>query len=633
ERCQVELLAEGVTPPTALLPPGTRPGPYLRELCEAALPRLYPRDDEAARRQFEHELAVVDSLDLCEFFLVVREVVEHARNRGIRCAGRGSAANSILAYLLGITSVDPLAHNLLFERFLHRGRKGMPDIDVDFDSERRDEVIAWMEERFGVEHSAMTATLITYQVKSAVREMLKVLGCDLEAIDHTGRLVSHWDDLDSLRQRRGELAASLGVSLESPLLSVLFSLVERVVGCPRHLGLHNGGMVLSRPPLSSFSPVQTSAGGVRELQFDKDDVEALGLIKFDVLGLRMLAVLSEAEAMQPGLDLERLSLDDEPTFELIRSGKTLSLFQIESPGQMSLLSRTQPRHFRDLVAQVALFRPGPLQGGMVHPYVDRRLGRAPVTYPHPCLEPILADTCGIILFQEQVLEICHQFAGMSLEEADEFRRLMSRWRDPGCMREMGESFVRQAMERHAVPRELASEVFRQVSAFVGYGFCRSHAAAFARTVYHSAYLKAHHPAAYMAAVLEHHPGFFPLSTILEEARRLGVGVLPVDAWKSQVRWSLENSALRVPLTRVQGMSPAAAASLAEARQGCSSLEALLAAVDLPVDLWESLSRAGAFDSLMTRREALWRVGLFRTDRSRTSRSLPRAGPEIRPASP
>lgn len=607
-RCLLDLLPGEVTPPTALLPAGQNPDQFLRGLCEEALPRRYPEGAEKARQQMEHELTVVSELELSEFFLVVREVTHYARSQGIRNAGRGSAANSILAYLLGITTVDPIRHRLLFERFLHRGRKGMPDIDVDFDSDRREEVIAWMEQRFGADHCAMTATIQTYQLKGAVREMMKVLGWDLKTIDKLGRSISYWDTLEALRARRTELEEMLGGP--TPLLDVLFKLVEGVLGCPRHLGLHNGGMVLTREPLACYSPVQTSAGGFREVQFDKDDVEALGLIKFDVLGLRMLAVLSEAvHLLGDSVTLEDLPLDDELTFELIRSGETMSLFQIESPGQMNLVARTQPLHFDDLIAQVALFRPGPLQGGMVHPYVLRRAGAAPVTYLHPVLEPVLADTYGIILFQEQVLEICHQFAGLSLEDADEFRRLMSKWRDPGNMQAMGQRFIDSAIEVHGCERAVAEEVFRQVSAFVGYGFCRSHAAAFALTVYHSAYLKAHHPAAYMAAVLEHKPGFFPMSTVLEEARRMGVRFLPVCAWRSGVRYALENGAVRIPLTQIHGFSRESALALVSQRQGTTLDELARAVPDLTRDHWQTLARAGAFDLHLPRREALWRVGL------------------------
>ncbi|CAN0373798.1 unnamed protein product, partial [Phaeothamnion confervicola] len=333
----------------------------------------------------------------------------------------------------------------------------------------------------------------------------------------------------------------------------------------------------------------------------------------------MLAALSEAvtlhyEDTRKWIDLENLPPDDRETYDLICSGETMSLFQIESPGQMSLLARTQPRRFGDLVIQVALFRPGPLQGGMVHPFLLRRAGVQEVDNLHPCLEPILRDTHGVIVFQEQVLEICHQFAGLSLEEADQFRSLMSKWRDPGNMQAMGEEFIEKSIATHGVSRALAQEVFRQVSAFVGYGFCRSHAAAFARTVYQSAYLKKHYPAAYMAAVMQHLPGFFPKNTVLEEARHLKVKLLPVCILKSKVKYCLEKGAIRLPFTQVKEISEDAARELVAwqnwgtRENGESFWEHLLGSVPLSLPQWESLARAGAFAAIAPRREALWRVG-------------------------
>jgi error-prone DNA polymerase len=633
-RCQLDLLPEFVTPPTALLPAGIEPDSYLRQLCLDGLAQRYPDRASQAERQLEHELSVVQELELAEFFLVVREVTEFARSRGIRYAGRGSAANSIIAYLLSITTVDPLRHRLLFERFLHRGRRGMPDIDVDFDSERRAEVIAWMEQRFGEEHAAMTANVNTYQVRGAMREMMKVLGWDSSRIDSVCQGIGPWDSLESLRARRAEVEQWVG---QTPLIEVLFALVEGLQHCPRHLSIHNGGVVLTRKPLSHFSPIQTSTGGYRQVQFDKDDVEALGLIKFDVLGLRMLAVLSEAVELHEQdsgqrIDLDQLEMDDEPTYELIRSGQTMSLFQIESPGQMALLARTQPRNFNDLVIQVALFRPGPLQGGMVNPYLQRKAGQIETEFLHPSLASILADTHGIIVFQEQVLEICHQFAGLSLDEADEFRRLMSKWRDPGNMDAMGERFVEGARDLHGVSSELAWVVFRQVSAFVGYGFCRSHAAAFARTVFHSAYLKRHVPAAYMAAVLQHKPGFFPMSTILEEARRMGVKILPVCIFRSRQTYRVEGGAVRIPLTQVAEIHLHSADQIVAWSQSFEGEEdsdfvwqSLLSQVPLDTEQWESLARAGAFDSFCPRRRALWRVGVGRPSQARSGRPLRATG--------
>lgn len=631
ESCTMDLLPGEITPPSALLPPGTSAAAHLGDLCAAGVRQRYAEEAQtAAWQQLEHEMAVVRDLELCEFFLVVHEVVQFARSQGIRYAGRGSAANSIIAYCLRITNVDPIRHRLLFERFLHRGRKGMPDIDVDFDSERRPEIITWMENRFGAAHTAMTGAVITYRARSALREMMKILGYDLETIGRVTRRFNNHDALSTLDERRAEIAAITG---PSPLLDVLFALVSGLRHCPRHLGLHNGGMVLSRSPIAQHSPLQRSANGVRQLQFDKDDVESLGLIKFDVLGLRSLSVISEAltlhaEDAGPPLDIDALPLDDEATYELIRSGKTMSVFQIESPGQWNLLARVQPRHFDDLVAEVALFRPGPLQGGMVNPYVERRNGRQQVTYLHPSLAPILADTQGIILYQEQVLEVTHQFAGMSLEEADAFRTLMSKWRDPGDMQGMRERFVAGAMRTHGVDETLAHTVFDQVAAFVGYGFCRSHAAAFAQIVYQTAWLKTHHGAAFMAGVLQHAPGFYPMSTVLEECKHMGIRILPVDVWRSGVRYRIENGAIRLPLSQVSEISPTLAARLVHGRAACTTLEALRRAVSLPPQAWDALARAGALDTRegrdegRGRRRALWHMGLMRrTESSRSAEQL------------
>jgi error-prone DNA polymerase len=448
-----------------------------------------------------------------------------------------------------------------------------------------------------------------------------------------------------VREHRKELALGLGGGQESPAIDVLCMLVERLHGCPRHLGLHSGGMILSRRPLRHLSPIQTSANGVRQVQFAKDDVESLGLIKFDVLGLRMLSVVSEAASLIETASLneanqkqkqdrspskgstvefdrtfvDHLPPDDPPTYDMICSGQTLGVFQIESPGQWNLLARSQPENFDDLVAQVALFRPGPLQGNMVHPYVARRRGLARVFYPHPCLEPVLRDTHGIILFQEQVLEVAHGFAGMNLSEADEFRRLMSKFRNPGEMEAMRAKFVAGAIATHAgtkhpVHPALAHRVFDIVAKFVGYGFCRSHAAAFARTVYQSAYLKAHYPAAYMAGVLEHKPGFYPMHTLLEEARRLGVPVLPPCILRSGVKYSLETQtcgalAIRVPLTQIQEVAVESAQSivLERALAPFTSLEDAVERLSLGRDEWENLARSGALARWGERRTVLWQV--------------------------
>lgn len=623
ERCHVDLVPEYITPPAAQIPPGITADKLLVDLCDAGLARLYkPEGQAAARAQLTKELLIISTLELSEFFLVVYEVVAEAKARGIRCAGRGSAANSIVAYLLGITAVDPIRHNLLFERFLHGGRKGTPDIDVDFDSDRRDEVIDWMERRFGIEQTAMTATLITYRLRMALRDVAKALGWPMTKVDELSQSVPSGQARD-VEEHRTPITKVLG---SSPLTELLFECVADLHLCPRHLGLHSGGMILSRKPLSHFTPIQVSANGVKVVQFDKEDVEAMGLVKLDVLGLRMMACLSEGASMAKrhegvDIDFDTMSLDDKGVYELICSGKTMTMFQIESQGQMHLIAKNQPEIFDDLVAEVALFRPGPLQSGMVHPFIRRRRGWDPVVYEHPSLEPILRDTYGVILFQEQILDVAYRFAGMSLADADDFRSLMSKVHDPVRMQEMGILFVAGAIER-GVPPPIARSVFEKVSHFVGYGFCRSHAAAFAQTVYHSAWMKRYHPAAHLAAFMQHRPGFYNLMTLEDEARRFGVPVLLPNINLSGTRYDLTRIdggtkgssllAIRKPLTAVQGLSDEVSEQILWARMSgpFHSVEDLVTRVFLDRRVLDALARSGALDELAgNSRDALWQAGV------------------------
>jgi len=617
--CQVDLIPEAITPPSATLPPKTSARNHLRRLCYGGLPRRYAADERPrALAQLKKELRVIENLRLEEFFLVVHEVVEESRRRRIRCAGRGSAANSIVAYLLGITGVDPLAHNLLFERFLHGGRKGTPDIDVDFDTDRRNEIISWMEERFGIEQTAMTATLVTYQLRSGLRDVAKALGFPLELVDRMGKAVPH----RRARQIRDYAPVLRNIAGASPLLDRLIDMVEALDNCPRHLGLHSGGMVLSQKPLYFFTPIQTSANGVKVVQFDKYDIEALGLVKFDVLGLRMLAAVSHAEELVHlhegvGLDIDDVPLDNQLVYNMIRAGKTIGLFQIESQGQLHLLAMNQPENFNDLIIEIALFRPGPVQGGMVKPFVRRRRGQETTQYEHPDLEPLLKDTYGIIVFQEQVLQVAHHFAGMSLEEADDFRSLMSRFRSPDDMEAMRDRFVSGAVSR-GVDSDVANSVFDKVAKFVGFGFCRSHAAAFAKTVYQSAYLKRFHPAAYMAAVLEFHPGMYPRMTLEEEARRFGVPILLPDINRSTVLHDVERTeagllGVRKPLSSVAQVSMDDARTIVWERLNgpFTSVEDFYLRTPLDIDSVNMLAQSGALDGLAKdSRTALWEVGVL-----------------------
>ncbi len=628
--CSFDILPGHITPPGAQLPDGIDAPSVLRELCSMAFTKRYTSAELAPTQAalLEKELLVIEDLDLCDFFLVVREVVQAARQRGIRCSGRGSAANSIVSYLLEITGVDPVAHKLLFERFLHHGREGTPDIDVDFDSDRRSEVIEWMEARFGIEQTAMTANIMTYGFRMAVRDAAKALGWPNDVVNQMSKAMPGYMT-KSIPECRVELAAVVG---DSPLLQTLLEVVVAILGRPRHLGLHSGGMILSSRPLHHLTPVQISANAVKVAQFDKDDVEAMGLVKFDVLGLRMLACISEAVELieryeGKHLELDELTLDDRGVYELMCSGHTIGVFQIESQGQMHLLAQHQPEVFGDLVSEVALFRPGPLQSGTLNPYVRRRRGKEATTFIHPMLEPILGDTHGIIVYQEQVLEIAHKVGNMSLREADEFRSIISKNRNPEAIERMKSRFMQGAAEL-GVDAESAQRICDQLAHFTGFGFCRSHAAAFAKTVYQSAWLKLYYPAAYMAAFMQHRPGFYNLMTLEQEARRLGVPMLLPDINKSHIRYELERIeinaengdsaqmrsvlAIRKPLTSITGCTADVAKTITWARLmgEFTSVEDVVRRVDVHSDVLEAMALSGAMDCISDNaRKALWEVGV------------------------
>ena len=624
QQCTFDILPDRITPPSAKIPTGRLASDVLRDIAQEGFQARYGSSDkhviDTARKLLLHELEVLDDLELSDFFLVVHEVVVQAKRRGIRSSGRGSAANSIVAYVLFITHVCPVRHHLLFERFLHRGRKGTPDIDVDFDSERRLEMISWMEQRFGLNHTAMTATLITYKMRMALRDAAKVIGYPEEIITRITRSVPSWTSLD-VDCYRNELATVTG---NTPALNILITAAQLLIDHPRHLGQHSGGMILSSKPLELMTPIQRSANGVAVVQFDKDDVESMGLVKFDVLGLRMLSCISECVeiiAADQGLtvDIDHVPLDDPDTFTLIRTGKTLGIFQIESQGQMHLLAKHQPECFDDLVTEVALFRPGPLQAGMVHPYIARRTKQSPIEYLHPDLEPILSDTLGIVLFQEQVLEIAHKFAGMPLDQADEFRTLVSKNRNKKLMSAMRDVFINGAVSR-GIDVNCAEKVYEIVSHFVGYGFCRSHAAAFARIVYQSAWLKTHYPAAYMAAFMQHRPGMYNLMTLEEESRRFGVEVLAPDIHRSNIRYSLEPNgngswSIRKPLTSIRNVSAEIAQQIIYIRSRLlfSSIEDLAIRLSgISADTLNAIALSGALSSIEDNpRKAMWIMGVIR----------------------
>jgi error-prone DNA polymerase len=620
--CRVDLLPGRVQSPRATLPDGVDALTELEALARSGIKRRYPRPRwREALTLMEHELEVIREVGVAEFLLVVHEVVSAARDLGIRTAGRGSAASSVVVYALGIAHADPLRFRLRFERFLNPGRfsngKEAPDIDLDVQSERRDELVAWVTERFAG-RTAMAANFNIYGVRGATRDAARLLGWTHDDAGLMTKVLPYSGRPRHIRQYNADLERVVGAS---PLLEVLQSLVERLEDCPRDLGLHSGGMLLARDSIFEHSAVKRSANGTLQTFLDKRTAEANGLIKLDLLGLLALDVLQttvqrlEREGIT--VNLEDVDLDDPRIYAGIRDGKVIGLFQIESPAQQALLAQLQPERFLDLVAQVALIRPGPIQALSVRPYIRRRNGLEGITYPHPSLEPVLKQTYGLMVFQDQAIEVAQVLCGMSVDEADRFRKLVSRARDRDDMAGMRDEFIRRALETHAdLTLETAGTVFETISGFSGYGFPLAHSCAFAITAAHTAYLKTLYPAAFLAAVMQHEPGMYPRLTITEEAKRLGVPVLPARLEVSDARFNLERVGdalgIRLPLSAVEGVSEDAARTvvLERAKNAFVSLEDFYRRVPLPVDTLRALAISGCLEEFGARRDLLWQLGIL-----------------------
>jgi error-prone DNA polymerase len=576
ERCAFQLRDLGYRFPSYPLPPGETPDSYLRLLVEAGTrERWGPAPGARVRRQLEHELGVIARLGLAGYFLIVWDIVQFCRERQIMVQGRGSAANSAVCYALGITAVDAVRMELLFERFLSEERGEWPDIDLDLPSgDQREQAIQYVYRRYGERGAAMTANVITYRTRSAVREVGKALGFTPDQIERLARLNYVYEFRDS----NDDLAVLLrrgGVDVEAPRLGRLVALVRQIQDLPRHLGQHSGGMVIGAGPLDEIVPLEpaTMPGRV-VIQWDKEDCADLGIIKIDLLGLGMLAVLEQALPMvrqSEGVevDLAHLPADDPAVYAMLSRADTIGVFQVESRAQMATLPRMKPRTFYDLVVEVAIIRPGPIVGKMVHPYLDRRAGRAPVVYDHPALEPILRRTLGVPLFQEQLLRMAMAVAGFSGGEAEELRRAMGFKRSAARMEKI-EWRLREGMARNGIDGALAGRIVRSITSFALYGFPESHAASFALIAYASAFLKCHHPAAFFAAMLNCYPlGFYHPSTLVKDAQRHGVVVMPIDVTRSDWQCMLEPIAPPYSATpslsfRAQrGISPSAPSLLSE----------------------------------------------------------------------
>ncbi|HHQ47773.1 MAG TPA: DNA polymerase III subunit alpha, partial [Acidobacteria bacterium] len=535
------------------LPPGETPSSFLRAITwREARARFRPLTARA-QAQLERELDLIEKLDLAGYFLIVWDIVRFCRRENILAQGRGSAANSAVCYALSITAVDPVRMGLLFERFLSEERGEWPDIDLDLPSgPQREKVIQYVYRRYGPAGAAMTANVITWRDRSATREVAKALGFSPEQVDRLARQLGRRASREIRNEERSmdeELRAA-GLDPAAPRVRCFERLWWRIHHLPRHLGQHSGGMVLAAGRLDEIVPLEPAAmEGRTVIQWDKDDIAGLGIIKVDLLGLGMLAALEEAiplirthEGVE--IDLAHLPPDDPETYEMIRRADTVGVFQIESRAQMASLPRNAPRRFYDLVVQVAIIRPGPISGNMTNPYLERRQGRQPVTYPHPDLEPVLRRTLGVPLFQEQLLRMAMVAAGFSGGEAEELRRAMGFKRSRERMRAIEEK-LRRGMSERGITGKAQEEIVRSITSFALYGFPESHAASFALIVYASAYLKRHHPAAFTTALLNAWPmGFYHPATVVKDAQRHGVTVLPVDVQRSGVRCTLEDGAAR-----------------------------------------------------------------------------------------
>lgn len=597
------------------------PGHFLRHMVFQGAQRRYGTITDKIRERLEYELSVIEHLGYEDYFLVVWDLVRFARQNGIRHAGRGSAADSAVAYCLDIADVDPIAHNLLFERFLSIERGEKPDIDVDFDARRRDEIASYVYSKYGETNVAAVAAYNTFQARAAIRDAGKAMGYSPEEIDLLAKRLPHLP-ASLLKQAFTVVPELRDINIPRNKLEILLKAAERLADLPRFLSTHLGGLVISRDPITWFSPLQKSAKGVNILQFDKDDVEDLGLVKIDILSLRTLSAVEDSLKyldQKGSVDYERIPLDDDQTFKMLRRADTVGVFQLESPAQRALQARLNADNIEDVVASVALIRPGPIKGNMVEPFIMRRQGLEDVVYLDPRLEPILKKTFGVILFQEQVIEIASVIAGFTPGEADRLRRVMTHGRSEREMQALGQLFIDKAVER-GVPQETAEKIFQCIRGYASYGFCEAHARAFGTTAYKTAYLIAHYPAEFFAAILNNEPmGFYPPSTICVVAKSRGVGILGPSINRSYKDATVENRSIRLPLKMVRDLSEKDIENIIAERTRNGEYRTFndfAQRVKVSIDGLRSLVLCGAFDEFrVSRKKLLWALSDYCSDRS------------------
>lgn len=619
ERCSFSLDQIRYRYPSERLPSGLTSSEWLARLAREGAKKRYPSGvPTAVAAQVEKELRLIDELDYCGYFLTMYEIVEFCASKEILCQGRGSAANSAVCFCLGVTAVDPAHVELLFERFLSKDRAEPPDIDLDIMHERREEVIQWVYSKYGRTHAAMVANVIRYRPRSAVRDVGKALGLSETTLDRLAKLVGHYESPGP------EILEAAGLDPGATDHQNLLRLVAQIENFPRHLSIHPGGFLLGHEPVHDLVPIENGRLADRTvIQWDKDDVEQVGLFKVDLLGLGALTHLDLAFRLlkkhrDVDLSMATIPADDGPTFDRICRGDTVGVFQIESRAQMAMLPRLRPRRYYDLVIEVSIVRPGPITGGMVHPYLRRRNKQEAVEYPHPCLEPVLKKTLGVPLFQEQVMRIAVVAADYTPGEADQLRRDMAAWRRTGRIERHRERLITRMKEK-GIAEEFAERIFQQIRGFGEYGFPESHAASFALVSYATAYIREHYPAEFTCGLLNAQPmGFYSVATIVDDAKRHGTEVRPVDVTRSDWDCTIEEIeggpspafAVRMGLRYVKGLGEVDGRRVVSARdeRPFSSIEDFVRRTRLNERDLKSLAEAGALESLaLSRREALWHI--------------------------
>ncbi|MGD0236905.1 MAG: error-prone DNA polymerase [Syntrophorhabdales bacterium] len=618
EQCAFDLNFSSYRFPDFDVPSNETAESYLRELCIEGIRKRYGELNDTIMERLNYEFKLIEGKGLFGYFLIVRDIMEFARKNGILAQGRGSAASSLVAYALGITPVDPIRHKLFVGRFLNEF--GIPDIDIDISTNRREEVIQYVYEKYGREHAAMVCTYVTFRARNAVREVGKVLGLPSHILDRMAKSLSSYsaahaiDDLKEIAEFRGYLG--------SDAWEHFASMCKKIADFPRHLSIHVGGMIISSKPVSEIVPVEWArAEGRVVCQWDKDGVDGAGLIKVDLLGLRMLSLISDAtefiedECGTP-LDLDQLPMDDPAVYDLITKADTIGVFQVESRAQMQSLPRVKPRTLEDLGVEVAIIRPGPLQGNMVHPYMRRRQGVEPVLYLHPLLEPVLNETLGVILFQEQILQVAIVIAGFTAGEANKLRKAMGRKNAFAELQKWRGRFVAGAGTR-GIDEGTANRIFDLIGGFAEFGFCKSHAMSFALLCYRSAFLKKYYPVAFYCALLNNQPmGFYTPEVIIGDAKRHGVTILPVEINTSIWQCGIEKPPasgypIRLGFRYVKEMGEDRAGKIiaARVRGAFTSLKEFCFRTRLDKESIQNLIAVGAFDGIdRSRRYLLWELG-------------------------